>query len=42
MFTFTNGLLSTAPTAQTANVFLYPGTSPMISTNGSSSIVWDT
>jgi len=40
MFTFTNGLLSTAPTAQTGNVFLYPGTSPMISTNGSSSIVW--
>ncbi len=40
LFTFSNGLLSTAPTAQTSTVFLYPGTSPMISTNGSSSIVW--
>jgi hypothetical protein len=40
LFTFSNGLLSTAPTAQTSNVFLYPGTSPMISTNGSSSILW--
>jgi len=40
LFTFSNGLLSTAPTAQTSNVFLYPGTSPMISTNGSSSVLW--
>src|SRR5579859_7374452 len=40
LFTFSSGLLSTAPTAQTSNVFLYPGTSPMISTNGSSSILW--
>jgi hypothetical protein len=40
LFTFSNGLLSTAPTAQTSNVFLYPGTSPMISTNGSTSILW--
>ncbi|HEY1938087.1 MAG TPA: pyrrolo-quinoline quinone [Candidatus Angelobacter sp.] len=40
LFTFSSGLLSTAPTAQSSNVFLYPGTSPMISTNGTSSIVW--
>jgi hypothetical protein len=40
LFTFSSGLLSTAPTAQTSNVFLYPGTSPMISTSGSSSVVW--
>lgn len=40
LFTFSNGLLSTAPTAQTSNVFTYPGTSPMVSTNGSSGIVW--
>jgi len=39
-FIFSSGLLSTAPAASTSNVFLYPGTSPMISTNGSSSIVW--
>jgi len=39
-FIFASGLLSTAPAAQTSTVFLYPGTSPMISTNGSSSIVW--
>jgi hypothetical protein len=39
-FIFSNGLLSTAPVSQTNTVFLYPGTSPMISTNGSSSIVW--
>jgi hypothetical protein len=39
-FIFSNGLLSTAPAAQTSTVFLYPGTSPMISTNGSSSILW--
>ncbi|HEY4677189.1 MAG TPA: hypothetical protein VIJ01_08515, partial [Candidatus Angelobacter sp.] len=39
-FIFSNGLLSSAPAAQTSTVFRYPGTSPMISTNGSSSIVW--
>lgn len=39
-FIFSNGLLSTAPAAQTSTVFLYPGTSPMISANGSSSILW--
>jgi len=39
-FIFSNGLLSTAPAAQTSTVFLYPGTSPMISSNGSSSILW--
>jgi len=39
-FVFSSGLLSSAPAAQTSNTFLYPGTSPMISTNGSSSIVW--
>jgi hypothetical protein len=39
-FVFSNGLLSSAPAAQTSTTFLYPGTSPMISTNGSSSIVW--
>ena len=40
LFTFSNGLLSSAPTAQTSNVFLYPGTSPMISTDGTTSVVW--
>jgi hypothetical protein len=40
LFTFSNGLLSTAPTVQTSNVFLYPGTSPMISTDGTNSVVW--
>jgi hypothetical protein len=40
LFTFSNGLLSTAPTAQTSHVFLYPGTSPMISTDGTNSVVW--
>jgi hypothetical protein len=39
-FIFSNGLLSSAPAAQTSTVFHYPGTSPMISTNGSSSIIW--
>jgi hypothetical protein len=39
-FVFSSGLLSSAPAAQTSTTFLYPGTSPMISTNGSSSIVW--
>lgn len=40
LFTFSNGLLSSAPTAQTSNTFLYPGTSPMISTDGTNSVVW--
>jgi hypothetical protein len=40
LFTFSNGLLSTAPTAQSSHVFAYPGTSPMVSTGGSSGIVW--
>src|SRR5438270_1560748 len=40
LFTFSSGLLSTAPTAQTSNVFLYPGTSPMISTDGTNSVIW--
>jgi hypothetical protein len=40
LFTFSSGLLSTAPTASTANTFLYPGTSPMLSTNGTSAIIW--
>ena len=40
VFIFSNGLLSPAPAAQTSTVFHYPGTSPMISTNGSSSVVW--
>jgi hypothetical protein len=40
LFRFSSGLLSNAPAAQTSTVFLYPGTSPMISTNGSNSIVW--
>jgi len=41
LFTFVRGLLSSAPTAQTANSFAYPGTVPMISENGSSNaIVW--
>jgi hypothetical protein len=40
LFIFSNGLLSTAPAAQTSNVFPYPGTSPMISTDGSRSILW--
>lgn len=41
LFTFSRGLLSSAPTAQTANTFAYPGTTPMISVNGSSGgMVW--
>lgn len=40
LFTFSSGLLSSAPTASTSQTFLYPGTSPMISTNGTSGIVW--
>jgi hypothetical protein len=41
LFTFSSGLLSTAPTAQTSTVFRYPGTSPMVSNNGTTNgIVW--
>jgi hypothetical protein len=41
LFTFSSGLLSTAPTAASSHVFAYPGTSPMISNNGSgNAIVW--
>ncbi|HLJ29961.1 MAG TPA: pyrrolo-quinoline quinone [Candidatus Angelobacter sp.] len=41
LFTFSRGLLSSAPTARTANSFAFPGTTPMISVNGSSNgIVW--
>jgi len=41
LFTFASGLLSTAPTAATSTVFGYPGTSPMISNNGTgNAIVW--
>ncbi|HEY6349966.1 MAG TPA: PQQ-binding-like beta-propeller repeat protein [Candidatus Angelobacter sp.] len=41
LFTFSRGLLSSAPTAQTANSFAFPGTVPMISVNGSTNgIVW--
>ena len=41
LFTFSSGLLSTAPTAATSQVFAYPGTSPMISNNGSgNAVVW--
>jgi hypothetical protein len=41
LFTFSSGLLSTAATASTSHVFAYPGTSPMISNNGSgNAIVW--
>jgi hypothetical protein len=40
-FTITNAKLSTSATAQTANTFGYPGATPSISANGSSSgIVW--
>jgi len=41
LFTFSNGLLSVAPTAQSSLTFLYPGTSPMVSNNGTGNgIVW--
>ena len=40
-FTFSNGMFSTTPTAQTANSFAYPGATPSISANGTSNgIVW--
>jgi hypothetical protein len=41
LFTFASGLLSNAPAAQTSASFAYPGTSPMVSNNGSGNgIVW--
>lgn len=41
LFTFSRGLLSSVPTAQSTNTFGFPGTTPMISVNGSSGgIVW--
>ncbi len=41
LFTFTQGLLPSTPTAVTANSFAFPGTVPMISENGSSNrLVW--
>ena len=41
LFTFTNGLLPSNPTAVTANSFAFPGTIPMISENGASNrVVW--
>jgi hypothetical protein len=41
LFTFSNGLLPSSATAATPNTFAYPGTVPMISTNGgSNNIVW--
>ncbi len=40
-FTFTNGAFPSAPASQTATSFVYPGTTPSISANGTSnSIVW--
>jgi hypothetical protein len=40
-FGMSNALLSTSPTSQTGTVFGYPGTSPVVSANGTSNaIVW--
>jgi len=40
-FKFTNARLSTSATATSATIFTYPGTTPSVSSNGSSSgIVW--
>jgi Immunoglobulin I-set domain len=40
-FTISNALLSSSPTSQSATVFGYPGTSPVVSANGASNaIVW--
>ena len=40
-FSLTNGLLSTAATSQTGVVFGYPGTNPVVSSNGNGNgIVW--
>jgi len=42
-FTITNAKLSASPTSQTANVFGYPGTVPVVSSNGTANgIVWAT
>jgi hypothetical protein len=39
-YQFTNGLLSSAPLAQSAQKFAYPGATPTISTDGTSGILW--
>jgi hypothetical protein len=40
-FTFTNAVLGSAPTSQSANTFVYPGTTPSVSSNGTDGgIVW--
>jgi len=40
-FTISQALLSTTPSSQTANAFVYPGTTPGISANGTANgIVW--
>jgi len=40
-YSITNAKLSSSPTAQTANSFVYPGASPSVSANGTSNgIVW--
>ena len=39
-YQFTNGLLSSAPLAQSGQKFAYPGATPTISTDGTSGIVW--
>jgi hypothetical protein len=41
MFIFSRGLLSTAPTAQSVTTYRFPGTTPMVSGNGTANgIVW--
>src|SRR5579864_5912172 len=41
MFDFSNGLLSTSAASQSSTTYQYPGTSPVLSANGSSNgIVW--
>jgi glucose dehydrogenase len=40
-FTFTQARMSTSPSSQTTMTFLYPGTSPVVSANGTTNgIVW--
>jgi hypothetical protein len=40
-FTITNARLSASPTSQTSNTFGYPGTVPVVSSNGTANgIVW--
>ena len=40
-FPITNAKLATTPSAQTANTFPYPGTTPTVSANGTSNgVVW--